>query len=57
MNTSAAVVAFVAGTTVNTWVMAAGARRLLDTRFSPLRTVAADPSTVHSHPDPDRTYV
>lgn len=41
MNSSAAVVAFVSGTTINTWVMAYGARRLLNVRFSLFRTAVA----------------
>ncbi|NKZ02168.1 ABC1 kinase family protein [Actinomadura latina] len=41
MSTSAAVVAFVVGTAINTWIMAAGARRLLNVRFSLFRTVVA----------------
>ncbi|SFQ20630.1 ubiquinone biosynthesis protein [Actinomadura madurae] len=41
MNSSAAVVAFISGTAINTWVMAYGARRLLNVRFSPFRTVVA----------------
>lgn len=41
MDTSATVVAFVVGTTINTWVMAYGARRLLNVRFSLFRTITA----------------
>ncbi|WP_243713170.1 AarF/UbiB family protein [Actinomadura sp. 6K520] len=41
MDTSAAVLAFVVGTAINTWVMAYGARRLLNVRFPLFRTVAA----------------
>ncbi|MFG2087558.1 ABC1 kinase family protein [Spirillospora sp. NPDC048824] len=41
MDTSATVVAFVVGTILNTWVMAYGARRLLNVRFSLFRTIAA----------------
>ncbi|MEO3825839.1 AarF/UbiB family protein [Actinomadura sp. B10D3] len=41
MNSSAAVVAFISGTAINTWVMAYGARRLLNVRFSLFRTVVA----------------
>ncbi|MEU8804159.1 AarF/UbiB family protein [Spirillospora sp. NPDC048819] len=41
MDTSATVVAFVIGTTISTWVMAYGARRLLNVRFSLFRTITA----------------
>lgn len=41
MNSSAAIVAFIGGTAMNTWVMAYGARRLLNVRFSLFRTVVA----------------
>ncbi|WUH98817.1 AarF/UbiB family protein [Spirillospora sp. NBC_00431] len=41
MNSSATVVAFVTGTAVSTFVMAYGARRLLNVRFSPFRTIVA----------------
>jgi ubiquinone biosynthesis protein len=41
VNSSAAIVAFIGGTAINTWVMAYGARRLLNVRFSLFRTVVA----------------
>ncbi|WP_339156332.1 ABC1 kinase family protein [Actinomadura luteofluorescens] len=41
MNGSATVVAFLIGTAINTWVMAYGARSLLDTRFPLFRTLVA----------------
>ncbi|WP_433476116.1 ABC1 kinase family protein [Spirillospora sp. CA-142024] len=41
MGTTATVVAFITGTAINTWVMAYGARRLLNVRFSLVRTATA----------------
>ncbi|SNS78748.1 ABC1 kinase family protein [Actinomadura mexicana] len=41
MGSSATVIAFLIGTAINTWVMAYGARRLLDARFPLFRTLVA----------------
>ena len=41
MDGSATIIAFLIGTAINTWVMAYGARRLLDTRFPLFRTLVA----------------
>ena len=41
MDSSATIIAFLIGTAINTWVMAYGARSLLDTRFPLFRTLVA----------------